>query len=582
MVRMAVSDISEHMSAENDLRISAIAFEAREGIVITDSAGRILKANRTLVDLMGYPAEELAGQRFPLIAAGPSDDPLLMCMWAILQQDRYWQGEVSLKRRIGGTLSVWLTVSVVTTPEGRVSHYVGTLADITPHLEAEARIHRLAFYDSLTLLPNRRLLLERLGQALATSVRSGRHGAVLYIDLDDFKSINDTQGHDAGDKVLIEVGRRLASSVRDCDTVSRMGGDEFVVMLEDLSGEGSVAATQAELVAEKIRAHLVLPVRVGGQKYACTPSIGVCIFHGPADTVEEVLKHADVAMYRAKASGRSGIRFFDPAMQVAVESRAELESDLRDALEKGQLETFFQMQVDDDRRITGAEALLRWKHSSGRLILPGEFLEVAEESGLIVPIGRWVLEAACEQLSAWARLEYGKHLQLSVNVSARQFRQIDFVQTVSDALSRTGANPARLILEFTESLLVDNMADAIRKMRTLRSLGIGLSMDDFGTGYSSLYYLNRLLLGQLKIDQSFVHELGSDSGATAIVETIIGMARTLGLGVIAEGVETSDQLDLLTLRGCTAFQGYLFGPPVGIAEFDMLARSSRRAVPSPD
>jgi diguanylate cyclase (GGDEF)-like protein/PAS domain S-box-containing protein len=451
--------------------------------------------------------------------------------------------------------------------DGKYYGRVWYFRDITGRKLAEMEIERLAFYDPLTGLPNRRLLHDRLQQALAASARHDKYGAVLFIDLDDFKTLNDTQGHNVGDLLLLEVAHRLLGCVREKDTVARLGGDEFVVLLCELSAEPEQAAAQAEAVSDKILAAISRPYALKNYEYHCSTSIGVSLFRNQDNTEDELLKRADTAMYQAKNAGRNTMRFYDPAMQAALAARAQLEHDLRRAQAENQLQIYYQMQTDHAGHIMGAEALIRWQHPQRGLITPGQFIPLAEESDLILFIGQWVLEAACSQLKAWESDPLTSELQLAVNVSARQFRQPDFALQVSQTLSRHALKPARLKLELTESLVLDNIEGAIVKMQALRQIGVRFSMDDFGTGYSSLAYLTRLPLDQLKIDQSFVHNIGVQHSDAIIVQTIIGMAKNLGLEVIAEGVETEAQRAFLEQHGCYLCQGYLFGKPVPVDEF---------------
>jgi len=447
-----------------------------------------------------------------------------------------------------------------------------TVRDITERKQNEQKIYQLAFYDSLTNLPNRRLLMDRLRQAFSVGARSGQHGAVLFLDLDNFKTLNDTKGHDVGDLLLSEVAQRLNTCVRDGDTVARLGGDEFVVVLDSLSASPDEAAAQADLVAEKIRDILSQSYQLGNYAHHTTPSIGVVLFRGHLQSVDDVLKFADTAMYQAKTAGRNTIRFYDPLMQAAIEARADLEEELRHALEREQLCLHYQIQVDSRNRPLGAEVLLRWQHPRRGLVSPAQFIPLAEDSGLIVPIGLWVLQTACAQLKSWQHDALTRDLTLAVNVSAKQFRNKDFVAQVQRVLVDTGAKPALLKLELTESIVLENVEDTIAKMRELKLLGVSFSMDDFGTGYSSLQYLKRLPLDQIKIDQSFVRDIVSDANDAAIVQTIIAMSEVLGLSVIAEGVETEAQREFLDLRGCHAFQGYLFGKPLPLPDFEARLR----------
>ncbi|PLX60879.1 MAG: hypothetical protein C0630_14765 [Sedimenticola selenatireducens] len=436
--------------------------------------------------------------------------------------------------------------------------------------QAEQEIHQLVFYDPLTHLPNRRLLLDRLQQATAISTRSGRHGAVLFLDLDLFKKINDTKGHAMGDLMLVEVARRLQFCVREGDSVARLGGDEFVVVLEDLSLLPDEAATHAEIVAEKIRDELSRPYMLEGQEHHTTVSIGIELFRAHNENLGNLLKHADVAMYQAKAAGGNTVRFFDPKMQAVLDTRLAIETDLRQAIAKQQFLLQYQIQVNSCGKTIGAEVLLRWKHPERGFVFPDQFIPLAEETGLILPIGLWVLQTACAQLNAWQQDALTQDLILAVNVSAKQFHHADFVAQVRRVLLESGAKPSHLKLELTESTVLGNIQEAIAKMREIKQLGVNFSMDDFGTGYSSLAYLKRLPLDEVKIDRSFVSDITTDQSDAAIVQAIIGMTKALGLNVIAEGVETREQMNFLTKHGCHAFQGYLFGKPVPLKEVEAL------------
>lgn len=455
-----------------------------------------------------------------------------------------------------------------TISNGVVVGAVATFQDITERKLAQQQIQQLAFYDPLTSLPNRRLLQDRLGQALAVSERNLHHGAVLFLDLDNFKSLNDTKGHEIGDQLLIEVARRLESCLREGDTVARLGGDEFVVVLEILSLNYAEAATQAELVGEKIRTELNRPYQLKEHSHNTTPSIGIVLFNGHKDSIDDLLKFADIAMYQAKTAGRNAIRFYDPDMQVAIEQRIGMETELRNAIEQQQFCLYYQIQVDSQRRALGAEVLLRWQHPQRGLVSPLHFIPIAEETGLILPLGLWVLKQACAQLKLWQQNPLTRDLTLAINVCSLQFNQANFVDEVKSVLLECGADPCKLKMEMTESMVLKNVEDVICKMNELKALGLSFSLDDFGTGYSSLQYLKRLPLDQIKIDQSFVRDINIDSNDDAIVQTIIAMTQVLGFNVIAEGVETEDQQIFLEQCGCHAFQGYLFSRPVPIAEFE--------------
>lgn len=456
--------------------------------------------------------------------------------------------------------------------QGEFLGYIGFCVDISLQKEAEEKIINLAFYDPLTGLPNRRLLQDRLEKALAASTRHKREGALLFIDLDNFKTLNDTLGHDIGDLLLQQVGQRLTGCVRESDSVARLGGDEFVVMLEDLSEDKQEAASQVEAVCEKILAELNQPYQLAQYAYRNTPSIGVSLFANHEKTIDELLKQADLAMYQAKAAGRNAMRFFDPEMQAVVTSRAALEAGLREAIQKNQFLLHYQAQVDGHGRVTGSEALLRWQHPLRGIVSPAEFIPLAEETRLILPLGKWVLQTACTQLARWATQPEMASLTLAVNVSAHQFNQQEFVDDVLTALGDSGANPQRLKLELTESLLVQNVQEIIEKMFALKAQGVGFSLDDFGTGYSSLSYLKRLPLDQLKIDQSFVRDVLVDPNDAAIARTVVALAQSLGLGVIAEGVETAPQRAFLADSGCNAYQGYFFSRPLPAIGFEDYVR----------
>ncbi len=563
-------DITERRAAERELRIAAAAFEVQEGIMIASADQVIQRVNRAFTRLTGYSAEEAIGESASMLHSDRHDHLFYQQMQEKLVSDGYWQGEIWHRCKDGSVHPHWLTISTIQGDDGTATHYISTFSDISHYKEAEAAIHTLAYFDQLTDLPNRRLLLDRLQQALTASSRRKHHGAILFLDLDNFKTLNDTRGHAIGDLLLIEMAHRLTGCVRAEDTVARLGGDEFVVMLEGLSEEAGQAAAYAEVVSAKILEVLNRPYLLRGYEHHSTSSIGVSLFMGEMETVEDLIKHADAAMYQAKQSGRNTIRFFDPAMQAALEARIRLEHDLRQALPQQQLHLYYQIQVNAHRALVGAEILLRWEHPERGMVSPAQFIPVAEDSGLIVSIGFWVLQMACAQLKQWEQHPLGKKLQLAVNVSARQFRQADFVDQVRHVLQQTRANPGLLKLELTESLVLDNVADTIEKMQALRALGVRFSMDDFGTGQSSLAQLKRLPLDQVKIDQSFVRDIASDPNDAAIVQTIIAMTGTLGLEVIAEGVETETQLEFLLRHGCAQFQGYLFGHPVPLAEFEKL------------
>ena len=566
-------DITERKQTEAELRIASTAFEAQEGMLVTDANNVILRVNQAFIEITGYTAEEAVGQMSCLFKSGRHDAVFYAAIWEKLANDGVWKGEIWNRRKNGEIFLEYLTITAVKDHKGSVTNYVTTFSDITKSKAAVDEIKHLAFYDPLTRLPNRRLLLDRLQQALASSARNGREGALLFIDLDNFKTLNDTLGHNMGDLLLQQAAQRLESCVREGDTVARLGGDEFVVMLEDLSKNSVEAAAQAEGVGDKILSALNLPYLLAMHEYLNSPSIGATIFNDHDQSEEELLKQADIAMYQAKKAGRNTMRFFDPQMQEIINARAALESELRLAIETRQFQLYYQIQVDDLYRPLGAEALIRWNHPERGLVSPAQFIPLAEESGLILPIGQWLLETACAQLKAWQQETYTRVLVLALNVSAKQFRQVDFAAQVRAAVQRHDIDPRLIKLELTESLLLDNIEETIATMSELKEIGCQTSLDDFGTGYSSLQYLKRLPLDQLKIDQSFVRDL-ADSSDRAIVRTIIAMAHNLNLSVIAEGVETEDQRQILLKKGCTHYQGYLFGKPVPIDLFDAALKQS--------
>lgn len=570
-----ITNLRARRSAELQLREQASLLDkAHDAIIVRALDNRILFWNQGAERLYGWSNVEAVGQHI---------DRLLYRDTSIFQEGTRkvlelgeWQGEVEQFDKSGQTLCIEAHWSLVCDDDGQPRSILAINTDISQRKASEREIYTLAFHDSLTGLPNRQLLHNRLDQALIANARDHVHGAILFLDLDNFKALNDTQGHDVGDKLLVKVAQRLNLCVRESDTVARIGGDEFVVMLATLGNQRADAATQAQAVAKKIVEAFAQPFDLDGFEYSSTPSLGVALFSDTQLTVEELLKRADLAMYQAKAAGRNTIRFFDPEMQAAVSLRVQMESDLRRGLQRGEFVLYYQAQVDAEGRLTGVEALVRWQHPLHGLMSPFNFIPVAEDSGLILPIGVWILETACHQLAAWAQEPDREALSIAVNVSARQFRHADFVSQVQAALERTGADPQRLKLELTESQLVDNVEETIDKMQALRRLGVSFSLDDFGTGYSSLSYLKRLPLAQLKIDPSFVRDILDNPSDAAIARTVIALGHSLGLNVIAEGVETEAQRALLYQLGCHSYQGYLFSRPVPIEELETLDLADMR------
>lgn len=568
--RGAVQDVTAQKQAEEQLRIAAAAFDTHEAILIADANANIIRVNKAFEKTTGYRAEEVVGKNPRILSSGRQNHAFYEEMWRQLLGKGKWTGELWDKRKNGEIYPKWLTITAIKNSRGETTEYIAIFSDITKRKQAEEEIRNLAFYDTLTKLPNRRLLLDRFHLALSVSSRSRHYGAILFLDMDKFKTLNDTQGHDYGDLLLIEVAQRIRLCVREVDTVARLGGDEFVVLIEEIGANAQDASQRVALIAEKIRLALTLPYQLKGHEHHCSTSIGVCLYCGNGESVETLLSHADLAMYQAKDSGRDTVRFFDPAMQRAVELRSELEADLRRALPNRELQLYYQIQVDVDYRPLGAEALARWIHPKRGMVSPLVFIPVAEESTLILDIGHWVMDTACRQLAVWHENECTRNLTLSVNVSAQQFRLHDFVDRVAAMLRAHRVDPSRLKLELTESVVLNDVADVVTKMHALKALGVGLSLDDFGTGYSSLAYLKRLPLDQLKIDQSFVRDIVSDSNDAVMVQTIIDLAQNFHLNVIAEGVETSAQLEFLKHNGCMAYQGYLFGKPMPLENFEAL------------
>jgi diguanylate cyclase (GGDEF)-like protein/PAS domain S-box-containing protein len=571
------ADITAKKQAETELHIAAMAFDAQESIMITDIRGLILRVNRAFTETTGYTAEEAIGQSTRLLQSGCHDAHFYRAIWKTIHRTGRWQGEILDRRKNGDIYPKWLTISEVRNMDDEVTHYIGTHFDISKRKTSEEKIHQLAYFDQLTGLPNRTLLLDRLQQAMAANDISGNHGALLFIDLDHFKMLNDMLGPEMGDMFLQQTALRLTTCAREGDTVARLGVDEFVLMLANLGDTERDAAIHVEMLAEKILSILSQTCQINDETVDGTASIGITLFMRQSTTAKELLKQADLAMYKAKEAGRNRFRFFDVNMASAVKERAALERDLRQAIDDQQFLLHYQALMADEGRLIGAEVLARWQHPQRGMVSPAEFIPLAEETGLILPLGNWVLETACIQLAAWATRPDMAHLTLAVNVSAHQFRLPDFVDLVLAALHAAGARPERLKLELTESLLMDNVEDVIAKMLILKAKGVGFSLDDFGTGYSSLSYLKRLPLDQLKIDQSFVRDILTDPNDAAIAKTVIALAHSLGLGVIAEGVETQAQRDFLASAGCHAYQGFFFSRPLPIEGFEEFALRALKA-----
>ncbi len=556
-----VSIAIERENAQYNQRIAATAFETSKGMMITGPDKIILRVNRAFSAITGYDPQDVIGKTPRILSSDRHDKSFYEAMWRKINENGGWEGEIWNRRKNGEVYPQCLMINSVKSEDGTVSNYVAALEDLSQKKEADATIHHLAFYDTLTQLPNRRLLADRLEHALAASTRSGKYGALLLIDLDRFKIVNETLGYEAGDQLLKQIAVRLGDYVFEGDTVARSSADEFVLLLEGLSEDPEEAAAGTETAAKRILAALSTAYPLANQAYHASFSIGATLFLDHRCAQDELLKQAEIAMNQAKRTGRNMLRFFDPAMQQAIAARADLEGGLRKAIEDGQFELHYQPQVERDGRVTGAEALIRWHHPECGLIPPCQFIPLAEENGMITDIGGWVLETACARLAEWRGKPATAHLSVAINVSARQFNQDGFVAQVRDAIARHGIAPEKLKLELTESMLLDDIDVMIDKMNALKDAGVGLELDDFGTGYSSLQYLKRLPIERLKIDQSFVRDLVHDDNDKAIVRTIISMARSLNLYAIAEGVETEDQRRYLESQGCSHYQGYLFGRP---------------------
>ena len=571
-------DISAAKTAERYLTAAAEALRVSEEryrtvfhtsldpiLINRTSDRRFIDVNQAFLDTMGFERDEVIGQTSLELKlwADPRD---LENVDDILKKNHECRNvEIQFRKKNGETLWGLMSSSVIEIDE--VQCVLTITRDITSAKAAEDEIRNLAFYDPLTGLSNRRLLLEKLRQSLAAGNRSGRMRAVLFVDLDNFKTLNDTLGHQIGDMLLQETARRLTTCVRDSDTVGRLGGDEFVLMLEDLSETPEEAAAQAKAVGEKILSAVAEPYLLDGRECRSSASIGISVFGDRRESSSEVLQQADIAMYQAKAAGRNTMRFFEPALQSAVNARAALEEEMRQAIQLGQFVLFYQPQIEHNRLI-GAEALIRWNHPWRDILTPGEFIPLAEETGQILALGKWVLEAACKQIAVWSCDPQTAHLTIAVNISARQFCQPEFVEQLLATLASTGANPANLGLELTESMLVDNIEEIIGKMTELKKHGLKFSLDDFGTGYSSLAYLKRLPLNRLKIDRTFIRDILVDESSAAIAQTILSLSSAMGLPAIAEGVENEQQREFLIRHGCHAFQGRLFGHPVPLDEFE--------------
>ena len=575
------TEIAHREALEKELRESEERYRtyiehAPEGIFVADASGRFVDANPSACVMVGYSRDELLGMTITSLSP-PGQLEAHAAIFAGVRRDETLEVEIVLRKKCGTDMVA--TLRAIALPGDLI---MGFCVDITERKEAEEQIHQLAYFDPLTGLPNRRLLLDRLRQAIVGSSRNREYGALLMLDLDHFKDLNDTQGHDIGDRLLTEVANRLVASVRQEDTVSRLGGDEYVAVAEGLGMDESAAALQAELIAEKVHQALGQPyvLTEGRPAYHSTSSIGVALFHGQDVALDVLLKQADVALYQAKNAGRNSIRFFNPDMQAAIDARALMEAALRRGIQQNELQLYYQIQVDWQGNVTGVEALLRWLPHDAEPVQPARFIPLAEETGLIHPIGAWVLAQACAQLQRWQANASTRNLTIAINVSGYQFHQPDFVAQVFEQIAHFNIDPTRLKLELTESVVLDRVDEVVERMQTLKNRGVSFSLDDFGTGYSSLAYLKRLPLDQIKIDQSFVRDISHDLNDAAIVRAVLAMSFSLGLNVIAEGVETEAQRAYLLRYGCEYYQGYLFGKPMPIEGIEHLL-ASRDLSPTP-
>lgn len=572
-----VEDINPRKAAEETLLATAEALQGREErylnafqmcpdavLIIRLSDGTIIDANRAYLDTMGFESQEVIGRTSMELGMWADATDRQKLAKALRENAGCRDLEVRLRRKSNEMF--WGQLSASFAEIELVPCILVFIRDVSAAKVAEEEIKNLAFYDPLTGLPNRRLLWERLRQALIVSTRTRCNHALLFVDLDDFKALNDTFGHHVGDLMLQEAARRIASCVREVDTVARLGGDEFVVILEGLSEIPEVAAAQAKSVGAKILDAISQPYSLDGSECHSTSSMGITVFGDQGIGTNEVLQQADIAMYQAKSAGRNNMLFFAPALQASVNARAAIEDDLRQAIKQQQFSLYYQPQLDRGL-LTGVEALIRWKHPKRGLVLPCEFVPMAEETGLILPMGNWVLETACTQIAAWTSRKEGAHLTVAVNISAREFRQPKFVEHVLTVLRQTGANPQSLQLELSESMLLNNVDDIVAKMKELKSHGVRFSLDGFGTGRSSMSHLKRLPWDQLNIDRSFVGEIMADPISGAVAQAIISFSKAMGLSVIAEGVETEEQRAFLASLGCHSFQGYLFSHPLPWGDF---------------
>jgi len=565
-------DISERKKVELQLKLLETALEASaNSIIITNIDGTIEWVNPAFTQLTGYSAQEVLGcNPREIIFSGVQGKAFYKDMWETIMSNKVWKGDLVNKRKDGTLFNDYMTITPVSDKSGEIIRFIAIKEDITQRKAAEKEIHDLAFYDPLTKLPNRRLLMECLKQVLKDCNRDQSYAALLFIDLDNFKKLNDTHGHDYGDLLLIETAQRLNACVRNNDTVARLGGDEFVIMIKQLGNNERKAIAAVQNIGKNILQSLNQVYILVNIEHHSSSSIGICMFMNQFNDAGEVLRRADTAMYEAKASGRNALRFFDPVMQQNLMHRMQLETELWKALEEEQFQLYYQLQVDQQQMAIGAEALIRWQHPERGIMTPDLFLEQAEAIGILPEIGNWVINTGLKQLRNWQINEQTKHFSLSLNVSATQFQKPEFVKELKKSIFQNKVNCQGLILELTESTLIDDIDNTIAKINELKTIGIRISMDDFGTGYSSLSYLKRFKLSQLKIDRMFVRDLQSSEDDLVLVKAIINMGNSLDLDVVAEGVENLQQFKILKQNHCAKFQGYHFSKPLPIDEINIL------------
>ncbi len=582
--RPVLSIFANRLSAElerkniaAELLLSAKVFEeSAEGIIITDADGSILKVNQGLTRITNYSMDNLVGEQVWNLRSGLHSASFYHKLLFSLRKNDSWQGEVWGIRKDGQKIYLWAMISNIKDEHDKVCNYIIVLTDITEKKKAEDKIYQLAHYDTLTSLPNRVLFHERLKQELAHADRNKKFLALLYVDLNRFKPVNDTLGHPIGDKVLSEVAQRLLKRVRGCDTVARMGGDEFTLLLSDMENEQSSIATVSR-IAQTVLDDLAKPFQFNNHEIIISAGIGIAIYPSGSECIETLIQHADTAMYHAKKQGEGAYLFYEQRMNIRNKERLQMEAELHKALESGELRTFFQPVVSlSNEKITGVEALVRWQHPRHGLIAPAKFIEIAEYSGLIISIGEWVLKQACLQAVVWQQ-EQGENIYVSVNLSLRQVRNNKLIGSLKSILQETGIDPKYLRLEITESTFIDNMDETIKVLEELRMMGIALAIDDFGTGYSSLAHLKRLPFSALKIDRSFVQDVTVDEEDAAIVSAIIAMSQRLHLATIAEGVETQEQVEFLRNEGCDMIQGFYYGKPMSASDFSKLLVEQKRS-----